>query len=313
MKTALGFVFFLITLYPVFSHAAQGSASECVSTREPETPQYQVGRTLRTTTKTPQLILYVALDPAALKPGPMRALGRALNRQFCKDATIEATIVDDVRAASKWDPFHVPELYGSAIRGSYYLDRAKGKEYIAFSNARGRGFDEFINLQSADAQPAPRSYRDVYKNAQYGYSVAIPASLMGTAAVPKEREGGINISLSTKNDHYIWVGATENIFRFSSLQWAIDFQRAWIEADGSQVLSFTEDTTYRLGKLKGTRLTVRYKPSKSEQIMVKDFVLALTCERNAVGTLYRIEMTTSQDQYVQDRKLFESVVRSWRI
>jgi hypothetical protein len=244
----------------------------------------------RAPNETPALTVYVTVGPASFKPALMRALGDTLNQRFCKDRTIEAIIVDDHRASSEWDPFHLPELYTAAVRGSYILDRDSGKEYIAFSNAKGRGFDEFVSLEPTSEQPTPRTYTNSYQNLNYGYSVVVPRSLVGRSTVPKEIEGGINISISSDQNRYVWVGATENSFHFSSLWWASGFQRLWIEAEGSTILGFTRDPHFRLGNLKGTRLTVRYKNPGSDKVLVKDFVLALKSKKDDVDTLYRVEL-----------------------
>ncbi|HEV8431030.1 MAG TPA: hypothetical protein VGQ41_24210 [Pyrinomonadaceae bacterium] len=305
-------VFALVVLGTSASLMGQSSVDECDAAQDRDTPIYKVVRTRRASDETPALTLFVKVQPAFFNADAMRGLGRALNRRFCKDRTIEAIIVDDERAATKWDPFHVPELYESAIRGSYFLDRESGKEYVAFSNARGRGFDEFVSLGPTTQQPSPRTYTNAYQNLKYRYSLVVPASFAGTSTVPKEDERGINIAISSDQNRYIWVGATENVFQFSSLWWATTFQRFWIEADGSKIVSFAREPHYRLGYLKGTRLTVRYKRPGADKVLVKDFVLALKSNKNDVGTLYRVEMASTEKDYNSDKKTFEQIAKSWR-
>ena len=302
----------VVSLLAAGSLMGQESVSECDFALDGDAPAHKIGRTRRAPNETPALTVTVTVGPAFFKPGPMKALARALNRRFCKDRTIEGIIVDDQRADAKWNPIHLPELHASAIRGSYFLDRDNGKEYIAFSNARGRGFDEFLSLAPTSEQPTPRTYTNAYRNTNYGYSVVVPTSLVGTSTVPKEREGGINIPLPGGESRYIWVGATENTFQFSSLWWATNFQRLWMEIDGATILSFNRNPHYRLGKFKGVRLTVRYKVPGSTTVMVKDFVLALQEKKEEVGTLYRVEMGSTEQDYARDKKLFEQLVRSWR-
>jgi hypothetical protein len=285
--------------------------SECGPSRV-EAPPYSVDRSVNPSGGSPELYLAITLDRQFLRPDSMRAFGRALNERFCRNRTVEASIFDDRRGATEWDPFHVPQLYATALRGEYFLDRETGKEYITFSTTRGRGFDEFINL-GPTAEPLPvRTYTGAYKNRKYRYSVRIPPSLVGASTVPEELEGGINVSLSSGAGHYIWVGATENTYYFSALWWAIGFQRAWIEWDGAKVLSFTQSKRYRLGKLQARRLTVRYKEAGSDQVLVKDFLLALRNRKEEIGTLYRAEMMTTEGKYAEDRKTFERIVKSWR-
>lgn len=303
----------LLELVALLLALSQLAASQELSDCGPsgvEAPQYSIGRHLR---EPDRLYLEVVVDRQSLRRDSMRALGQALNRRFCKDKIIEATVFDDLRIATDSDPFHFPEVYGSAIRGEYFLDRGAGKENITFSNERWRKFDEFIDLAAGTADTAPRSYTGPYRNQNYRYSVAIPRSLTGTSTVPRQVEGGINISLPSGDGHYIWLGAAENRWQFSRLWIAVMFQRGWIEKEGSQILSRKQNTRYRLGSLKATRLTIRYKPSGSDQVMVKDFLLALRQpRRDEIGTLYRVEMTTSESKYIEDRKVFERVVKSWR-
>lgn len=305
-------VFAILVFGTNASLMGQESLSECDVARSDNAPVYAVGRTRRAADETPTLTLFVTVQPSVLNVDAMRGLGRALNRRFCKDRTIEAIIADDERAATKWDPFHLPQFYAAAIRGSYFLDRDSRKEYVAFSTARGRGFDEFLNLGPTDEQSPNRTYTHAYQNVKYGYSVVLPTSFVGTSNVPKDREGGINISLSSGTNRYIWVGATENSFRFSSLRLATIFQQAWVQAEGATIIGFTQDPHYRLGNSKGTRLTVRYKIAGSDEIMVKDFVLALKRKKEDVGTLYRLEMGSTEKAYREDKKIFDQIVRSWR-
>lgn len=302
----------IVSLLAGGSVMGQRSLSECEVIPDKEVPAYKIGPTLRRPNKTPALTLYVTVGPASFNPASMRALGHALNQRFCKDRTIEAIIVDDNRATTVWDPIHVPELYAGAVRGSYFLDRDSGKEYIAFSSVRGRGFDEFVSLAPPNEQPTPRTYRNAYRNSNYDFSVVVPTSLVGTSTVRKEDEGGISIPLSTGGNRYIWVGATENSFHFSSLWWATSFQRLWIELDGSKIVSFTKDPHYRLGNLNGTRLIVRYKVVGSDTVMVKDFVLAFKTVKGEIETLCRVELSSTEQDYAKDKKLFEQLVRSWR-
>lgn len=288
------------------------NVSECDVIPDQDAPAYTIGRTRRAPNEMPALTLLVTVKSGSYNPVSMRALGRTLNRTFCNDRTIEAIIFDDERAITKWDPIHLPELHAGSVRGSYLLDRDNGKEYLAFSNARGRGFDEFVSLGPNTEQPTPRTYANSYRNPNYAFSVVIPTSLAGTSTVPKEDECGINIPLSLDQHRYLWVGATDNSFQFSSVLWAVTFQRSWIEAEGATILSFTRDPHYRLGNLNATRLTVRYQLSGSAIVMVKDYVLALKQKKDEIGTLYRIEMGTTEQEYAQDKKIFEQLVRSWR-
>lgn len=302
----------LVSLLAGGSLMGQRSLSECEVIPDKEVPAYKIGPLRRKPNETPALLLYVTVGPASFKTASMRALGHALNQRFCNDRTIEAIIVDDNRATSEWDPVHVPELYAAAVRGSYLLDRDSGKEYIAFSSARGRGFDEFVSLAPPDEQPTPRTYTNAYRNPNYGFSVVVPTSLTGTSTVPEDREGGINIPLTTGGSRYIWVGATENTFNFSSLWWATSFQRLWIELDGSKIVSFTRDPHYRLGNLNGTRLTVRYKVAGSSTVMVKDFVFAFKTVNGEPKTLFRVELRSTETDYAKDKRIFEQLVKSWR-
>ena len=110
---------------------------------------------------------------------------------------IRAVIVDDYRAATIWEPIHLPEFYAPAERGDYYLDRVTGEEYVEFSTKRGRGVDQFIKLGTNANPVASRTYERAYRNSNFGYSALIPSPFKGKTEVPAALEGGVLLSLSS--------------------------------------------------------------------------------------------------------------------
>lgn len=72
-------------------------------------------------------------------------MAQKLNDDFSNERRVVATILDDERIAQNPPPAGAEySLFDEVNRGQYYLDRAKGYEYIAFSTERGKPANQVV-------------------------------------------------------------------------------------------------------------------------------------------------------------------------
>jgi hypothetical protein len=280
------------------------------SRKEPGAPDYKIGRTAHLRGNNDRFFLEISVEPKFFTKASMTLLSGALNRRFCKEQRVEVFIADDYRAASVLDPLHDAELYEPAVRARYYLDRQTGEEHIDFSTRRGRQSDVFLDLGRKKTPFELRTYRGRYLNHNFGYTATIPSMLEGLSEVPGALESGIQLKLSPDRERNIWIGAGYNTARYS-LRFATEFRLEWLRGEGAVVQSVKRQPV-QLGRLRGERVTVRYKSPASSDIKVQDFVIVLRPQRDEYAILYQIEMQTSAADYATDVKTFDQIAQSWR-
>lgn len=299
-------------LFTIASVWSQQKPPDCDGgSREFAAPEYQIGRNAHLRDPNERFFLAVSVESKFFTRASMMALAGELNRRFCAERRIEALIMDDHQAASVWDPIHSPELYQPAERAQYYLDRVTGEEHIEFSTKRGRGSDVFVDLGTKQNQVESRTYSGKYRNHNFGYSAQIPPTLNGVSEVPNALESGILLALSPDRARYIWLGASYNTARFSSLRWATELRLEWLRNEGALIQGVTR-RPIRLGRLRAERVIVRYKSPGSDSIRIEDFVIALKPQPDEDGIIYQIEMRTSEASYATDIESFHQIARSWR-
>jgi hypothetical protein len=113
-----------------------------VEDKEPNAPEYKVGRAWPTGTKPSEIYLLISIEPEEFTKPKIVALAHQLKKDFCKETRFGAIIFDDFKAAR-----HVTYLSNTrdlekAQRGFYHIDRAKNEEYVQFSTARSKPRDE---------------------------------------------------------------------------------------------------------------------------------------------------------------------------
>jgi hypothetical protein len=109
-----------------------------------ESVEYKIGR--RRFLERPQMLhLQISIAPALFVREKMDALAQKLNSDFSNERKVGATILDDEQIAQNPPPVGAAYPFFEKVnRGQYYLDRAKGYEYIAFSTERGRPANEVV-------------------------------------------------------------------------------------------------------------------------------------------------------------------------
>jgi len=123
---------------------AQQPAMKCPPDSTPPTaPEYRIGLAGHGTKKFEcELFLFISIDPSHFAREDMLALADRLNKDFCYERQLTAIILDDYYAARH--PLRNTKKYWAAERGKYHLDRDRREEYIKFSTARGKPWDEVV-------------------------------------------------------------------------------------------------------------------------------------------------------------------------
>ena len=117
-----------------------------------EAPSYQKGRIAHSAPGYPREVsLYISIESKHFVEKDMRALACELKSLFPSELQFSAIILDDEDALRHTSPIHRTREFMLARRGYYHIDRITGEEYIEFSPARGKPFDE-VKISLAKSQ-----------------------------------------------------------------------------------------------------------------------------------------------------------------
>ncbi len=152
-----------------------------------------------------------------------------------------------------------------------------------------------------------------YINYNYGYSVVIPKGLVAITAPPPAPQHGFSIELSKKPESYIWVdgsyGEKEEIV---SLEVAVDKHLDWFKTEGIDIVVLKR-SLIRLHNLQAMQLVIGYKDIKSNKSMLHEKIIAISKKKRKIGIVYTIGLITSESNYNENKKLFDKLVKTWRV
>ncbi len=186
---------------------------------------------------------------------------------------------------------------------------------LALSKRSGETI-EFWHL-SAKIQ-APRVgthqlWRARYTNFEYGYSITIPRGLVGLSPPAPWPQHGIEITLSRNHHAHILTNADFSAIDYPSLDAAVDSDLKEPENNAQEVQVVNRHREW-LGHLEAIRVMVRYKDAVSGATFVEETTTAIRrAKRPEEGVLYTIKLVTPEQRYESNRKVFESILRSWRL
>jgi hypothetical protein len=114
-----------------------------VKAKEPNAPEYRVGKAWPTGEKPVEVYLLISVEPEHFSKDKMIALAHQLKKDFCEETRFGVVIIfDEYRAARYVTYLSITRDLEKAQRGFYHLDRQKKQEYIQFSTNRGKPTDE---------------------------------------------------------------------------------------------------------------------------------------------------------------------------
>jgi hypothetical protein len=160
-----------------------------------------------------------------------------------------------------------------------------------------------------------------YENCAYGYSVDIPAGMLGVGSTLPAPQHGLVIDLDHPGSA-AWLGrkdAPESSLSahgsYNSLGWrrldeAADDQLTYLRGKGVNARVQSRTTT-RLAGLRAVRVVARYE--RGGEVWVSDDIVALRRwdDSGAVSILYTLDLDTPLSKYERDRPVLEGMQKSW--
>jgi hypothetical protein len=161
---------------------------------------------------------------------------------------------------------------------------------------------------------------DRYYNYDYGFSVDLPAHMVGARSPAPAPNHGFGVDLDnpqstlwTNSDDfpvsYLYVDASYNSPEGESLDDAIKEHLGFIAEEGSNV-SVLSRTKTRLAGLRAERVVARYE--KGGEAMMSDEVVAFR-EENGEYVVYTIDLSTPLSNYDRDKPVLEEMQKTWRL
>jgi len=155
--------------------------------------------------------------------------------------------------------------------------------------------------------PSMASYTDTYFNSDYEFKVSIPNGLIGHSSPPPAPNHGFGILLGKRGDGYVEVDGSANSLEYESSEIAVRNNVGFLKDRGA-IISKSRMNRSRLGGFTATRLTVWYHCPGSDEMFVKEQVVALSPDKSPIWV---VGLDTKQSRYEKDRRVFESILKSW--
>lgn len=153
-----------------------------------------------------------------------------------------------------------------------------------------------------------REYRGLYENKAYGYSVAIPANLVGYDGANPFYQQGFVILLGADPKSYIFVNGEPNSLEFARPADAAARFLEYLQRNGSKVES-SKITDSQLGALRAALLVATYTCPGSTERYVRASVVAISPDKSR---LYEVTLHAHSDRFEQDRAVLDALVKSWK-
>jgi hypothetical protein len=152
-----------------------------------------------------------------------------------------------------------------------------------------------------------REYRGPYENRAYGYSVVIPANLVGYDDVNPFYLHGFGIVVGTEQPSYIFVNGEPNSLEFGTPGDAATQKLEYLDKHGNRVGS-PRITESQLGRLKAALLVATYTcPGLPERYVVAS-AFAVSPDRSQ---LYEVSLYAHESHFEQDKAVLDAIVKSW--
>jgi len=155
-------------------------------------------------------------------------------------------------------------------------------------------------------------WKSTYANYEYGYSLTIPRGLVGLSPPAPWPQHGIEIRLAGNHYAHILTNADFSAVDYPSLDAAVDSDLREPRQNSTET-QLVSRRRARLRSLEAMRVMVRYKEAVSGTTFVEETITAIRRAKGPEeGVLYTIRLVTPEQRYQNDRKVFESILRSWR-
>jgi len=156
-------------------------------------------------------------------------------------------------------------------------------------------------------------WKGTYVNYEYGYSLTIPRGLVGLSPPAPWPQHGIEIRLTGSHHAHVLTNADFSAVDYPSLDAAIDSDLREPRQNSTET-QLVSRRNARLRSLEAVRVMVRYKEAVSGTAFVEETITAIRrAKRPEEGVLYTIRLVTPEQRYESDRRVLESILRSWRL
>ena len=153
-----------------------------------------------------------------------------------------------------------------------------------------------------------REYRGAYRNKAYGYSVVIPANLVGYDSVNPFYQHGFGILLGAEPQSYLFVNGEPNSLEFARPADAASQSLKYIRKDGKVESSKITDS--QLGPLRAALLVATYTcPGSTERYTAASLVAIGPDKSN----FYQVTLYARSDRFEQDRAVLDALAKSWKL
>jgi hypothetical protein len=178
---------------------------------------------------------------------------------------------------------------------------------LPFSTSESKGQDcRFPPKELTQGQH--REYRGLYENKAYGYSVEIPADLVGYDGANPFYQSGFGIILGAEPKSYIVVGSEKNSLEFARPADAAARFLEYLHKHGSKVES-SRIIASQLGALKAALLVATYTCPGSGERYSRASMVAISPDKS---NLYEVTLYASSDRFERDRAVLDVLVKSWK-
>lgn len=169
-----------------------------------------------------------------------------------------------------------------------------------------------------EAEDGEAVFEGQYENYVYGYSVHIPAGMVGAGSTPPAPQHGFGIDLDHPRStawkdvrdspkSYLYVDGSYNSLEWERLDDAVNAHLSYRREDGVAVRVLSKTPT-RLGDLRAVRVVARYEAGGEQ--MIWDAFFAFGDEASPV---YTLALSTPLSKYERDRPVLEEMQASWRL
>lgn len=159
-------------------------------------------------------------------------------------------------------------------------------------------------------------FRGTYVNYVYGYSVEIPAGMVGIGATPPAPQHGFGIDLDRPRSiawmsvpglakSYLYVDGSYDSLEWGRPEAAAAAHLRYLRGEKTDLRVLSRTTT-SLGGLRAVRVVAGYEEGGVE--MVSDEVVAVGGE---AGAVYTLSLSTPQLTYETHRPVLEALIKGW--
>ncbi len=151
-----------------------------------------------------------------------------------------------------------------------------------------------------------REYRGPYENRVYGYSVVIPANVVGYDDVNPFYQHGFGIVVGTEQPRYVFVNGEPNSLEFATSGDAASQSLKYLHKHGNRIES-SEITESHLGPLNAALLLATYTcPGMTDRYVVSSIFAV-----SPVGSqLYEVSLYAHESRLKRDKAVLDAVVKS---